>query len=350
MKAYLNPVADEWTERYAGYRIYHKHAILTQPIAAFLDYCSEEGLQPVVTVDEGTVFSDALTRAFARHNVVWAFRAHDGRVFNGHTGRQIFSFDDLFQPPTEEREIAPSYLEDDITFGQGVLSFDAFIRHQAVAETRIGHAAQAFADQLSGEAPTLDGWGMFEPATQKWNVDALTQTFQAQMPQSMQVHTRAGDTAAITMSVGRTKSGILEHVQGVVATGQAFDELERNVITHAGDALVRLAKDLSFNVAIVSLRDRESNLGQTTRRHAVDLPLAIFVGPRVVRDLGAQLEQLQQQFDIEIVGSPRVPAAVARFSGELPQWIQFAELAQSLDPERLNAVLGAEASQQSGGE
>lgn len=349
MTTFVHPVADEWNDRYAGYRIYHRQATLTQPLSSFLDYCSTEGLQPIITVDEGAVFSDALSRACAQHNVLWSFRATDGRVFNGHSGRQIFSFDELLQPPTEERTTAPTYQSETATFGRGVLKFDAFVRHQAVAETRIGRAAQAFADELSGEAPVFDGWGMYEPATQRWDIDALTQTFQAQMPQSLKAHVRAGNTAAITMSVGRTKSGILEHVQGSVGLGIPHNEVAQSVIRDAGDALVRLAQKFQFNAAIVSLVDREENLGQTTRVHAVDLPLAIYVGPRLVRDLGAPLDELKRQFDIDVVGSPRVPAAVARFSGDIPQWMQFAQLVAALDSESLSAAIGGEFADQTGG-
>jgi hypothetical protein len=342
----VNPVADEWSDTYAVYRVYTRRAILTQPLAQFLDYCHTEDLAAILVTDEAATISPALDSALARVGARWAFKEREGnRVFNGVTGQQVFSLQELLEVPEDTRDVFHSYDARDPQFGTAALRFDAYVRHQAVAETRIGYAAEQFIAQLGTGSQSLDTWGGYEPGTQRWSPDALTQTFQGQMPQTMRMHAQGlQEDAAASMNVGRTRQGLLEHVSGVVSLDRAHDGLDRDAITNAGEALRGLSARFQMNAAFVALTDRESDLTRTTRLHSVDLPLAIYLGPRLVRNLGVDFERAQNDFDVEILGSKRVPAALARMSGNEPLWMQFSNMVHSLSQHKLAEALGWEVS------
>ena len=172
-----------------------------------------------------------------------------------------------------------------------------------------------------------------------------------QMPASERHLARSDRDAAVSITVSRTRTGLLEHTRGLVPVG-AYDSpvglapqtplAMHPAITHT---LQGLTDRFRVNVAMISycevVEDRGS-LGQEVARRRPDMPLAVLVGALAVRDLQIEIEELAKTHDVMPLGLSRAPNLLVRFSGRDDLWHQLLGFAHDLDQERLAAALAIE--------
>lgn len=335
---YVHPVADEWTDQYALYAPSSKHVLRSAPVAAFLDYCQEEGLRPILLTGEDASVSPLLSLAMHQAGGLWAMRAADGAVYDAVSGYRISSFEDLWLDGTTDRPRHPAFDRESPSSTVGVLTFDVYVHHSAVDQTRIGPVVEHMLAGLGGAAPTA--WGHVEPLARRWSCDDLTMAVRAEMPQSSAIGVAATAGGYSELSVGRTRRGLLERVRGGVPAGR-FQPDDAEVRARAWSTLESLSERFRPTIAFASYAESEVGGARPAAKHA-EQPLGVYLGPRAVRDLALDFDKLQAQHDLIRLGRDRVPGALLRLSGKDPLWHQLSAFSFDLDRERLVEAVGPE--------
>jgi hypothetical protein len=332
----VHPTADEWTEEYVLYAASASSVRLTEPLAAFLDHATAERLRPVLFTQSGARLSPFVQFAMRRAGGHWAVQGPGG-AFDGLSGLRIERFDDLWRRSGTDRDRAPG-------FGsvradpQGVLMFDFYAHHRATLDTRVGELAAIAVESLGGGA--LDVWGQVEPLTEQWSPEALTAAVRRQMPVSQVLHAAGPTGVFCDVSAGRTRHGVLEEAKGGVPAGPYPSE-PAALITRAGEALALLAERFRPTIGFVSLAETAPDGWVDASARRLEVPLAVLIGPRGVRDLGVDAEGLARQHDVEVVGRRRLPSLLVRFSRpDVGLWAQLLAFAYDLGVDRIAEATG----------
>ncbi|GEK81479.1 DUF6177 family protein [Agrococcus baldri] len=328
---YVHPVADEWTDQYALYAPSSRQVLRSAPVGAFLDYCREEGLRPVLLTGEHASVSPLLSLAMGQAGGHWAMRTADGTVYDAVSGYRITAFEDLWLDGSTDRPRHPAFEQTSRTDTIGVLTFDVYVHHSAVAETRIGPVVEHMLAGLGGATPTA--WGHVEPLARRWSIDDLTMALRPEMPQSSAIGVAATRGGYSELTVGRTRRGLLERVRGGVPVG-SFDPDDAETRARAWGTLESLSERFRPTVAFASYAETEPGGARPAAKNP-EQPLGVYLGPRAVRDLALDFDTLQAQYDLVRLGRDRVPGALLRLSGSDPLWHQLVAFSFDLDRERL---------------
>lgn len=330
----FQPYADEWADEHAVFSTPSREVLLTQALEGFLIVANEGRRRPVLLTDEGARVSALATLAMRRFGGLWAVRTSDG-VFDALGGHRIRSFKGLWDESFCDDAVLPA-MSNPTHDGSGVLMFDVFVHQRAVEETRIGHLAESLFDRLGGGTPQR--WDRFEPLLSPWDVERVTSLARLGMPQSdvMRVRSDTGGFGEIT--VARTERGILEQAKGGVLIGE-YDNNIAPYIARAGDALAHIADRFHPTIGFVSYAHTDAAGAQEARSRPPEVPLAVVIGPRGVRDLGVDFDEVKRKHDVVRLGRARVPSLLVRFSREDEGlWRQLAAFVYDLGLEKVLAA------------
>lgn len=335
----VHPVADEWTEEYLAWAARTRRVLLTTPLATFLDVAATDRLRPVLVTNTDAELSPLVSLAMRRVGGHWAVRTGDG-VFDGLSGYRIDEFEDLWRRSGTDRDRLPGYAQP-TRDGVGVLMFDVYSHSRASASTTVGDLAQALVGSLGGAGLTT--WGPHEPLLEPWDVSALTAAARAGMPATGALHA-LGDGTFADVTAARTRHGVLEQAKGGVVAGAYPGDLDP-LVEQASDALTAVADRFRPTVGFVSLAhfDAGPDGGAVQRptAKALEVPLAVLIGARGVRDLGLDLDALVERHDVSILGSPRTPSVVVRFSDpDVGLWAQLLAFAYDVGPQQIASAVG----------
>ncbi|MBO3089847.1 DUF6177 family protein [Cellulomonas dongxiuzhuiae] len=335
----VHPVADEWTDRYVLWAARTRRVLLTAPLATFLDVAATDGLRPVLVTNGDAALSPLVSLALRRVGGHWAVRTERG-VFDGLSGYRIAEFEDLWQRSGTDRERLPGY-DRPTPDGVGVLMFDVYAHARAVETTVVGELAQALVGGLGG-AP-LGAWGPHEPLLEPWDLPTVTAAARAGMPATAALH-GLGEGTFVDVTAARTRHGVLEQAKGGVVLGAYPREIAAPV-ERASDALTVVAERFRPTIGFVSLAHFDVDAGaepvQRPTAKALEVPLAVVIGPRGVHDLQLDLEGLIERHDVSILGPTRTPSVVVRFSDpDVGLWAQLLAFAYDVGPQRIASAVG----------
>lgn len=331
----VHPVADEWTDEYAVFVATARDVLLTEPLAAFLDFAASERLHPILVTGPDARVSPFVSFAMLHIGGNWVLRTEDG-AYDAMSGYRLESFADLWTKVEAPREQWRTYQGWRDRPGGAVL-FDVFGHQRAAAATQVGHLGVAMVEALGGG--TLDVWGTTEPLTEPWNPAAVTETARRGMPDSETMHARAADESFCNISVQRTRRGILEHVKGGVPI-ESYPSRLSEVMGRATEALTMTVEKFQPTVGFISLAESD---GQWQRAHAQrpEAPLAVVLGPRAVHDLKIDADELARWHDISLLGRRRTPSLLVRFTRpDVGLWTQLWMFAYDLGQDRVKAAAG----------
>ena len=333
----VHPVADEAGDNYAVFAASARSVLLTEPLAAFLDYATSEALRPVLVTETSARLSPFVSLAMRRCGGVWAVRHPSGTVYDGLSGYPIDGFADLWHYPRTDRDRSPAFTEWAASPG-GVLMFDVFAHQRADAETTIGGLAVEVVDALGG-AP-LDVWGLHEPLAEPWNALGVTDVARRGMPVSDVMHARGPDGSFCDMVAARTRRGVLEQAKGGVPIGP-YPNVLSGVMRTAAGTLSRVVDRFLPTIGFVSLAEFDDGVVQQARARRPEVPLAVVIGARGVRDLNIDADSLARRHDVTFVGRKRLPSLIVRFSEpDAGLWAQAVAFAHDLGLERVAAAAG----------
>ena len=278
----------------------------------------------------------------------WALHSEGSEVYDGRSGFRIGSIPALWRDfdHTRPQLWSMRHLNPQAT---GAFLFDVFTRERALDRTLAGGVAEHMVAGLGGGR--LVCWDVTEPLAKPWDRRKVTLAMRDQMPASERHLVRSDQAAAVSITMARTRTGLLEHTRGLVPVG-AYDAPAglrpgSPLALHPAvtDTLQALAEGFRVNVAMISyceVTEDRGSLGQEVARRRMDVPLAVLIGAAQVRDLQIEIEELALSHDVTPLGLTRAPSLLVRFSGRDDLWHQLLGFAHDLDQERLAAALAIE--------
>jgi len=333
----VHPVADEAGDNYAVFAASARSVLLTEPLAAFLDYATTEALRPVLVTGTGARLSPFVSLAMRRCGGVWAARDPSGTVYDGLTGYPIDAFADLWRSPRTYRDRSPAFTRW-AESPSGVLMFDVFVHQRADAATTIGELAAEVVDSLGGVP--LDVWGLHEPLAEPWSALSVTDLARRGMPVSDVMHARSPDGSFCDIVAARTRRGVLEQAKGGVPIGSYPTDIS-GVMSVAAGTLSRVVDRFLPTIGFVSLAEFDDGVVQRVSAKRPEAPLAVVIGARGVRDLGIDADALARRHDVTFVGRKRLPSLIVRFSQpDAGLWAQAVAFANDLGLDRVAAAAG----------
>lgn len=340
----VHPLADEWTDDYSLFTVEHDRVPFSRPLRHFLADCRSSELRPVILTGPGAALSPHLYAAMAEGAAHWAF-VDERKVFDARSGVRLRSIPELWT--TQDRSqgqhpgIGPA--------GQAVptVLFDVYASERATGDTVVGPLVEFLVGGLNGGK--VARWGIDEPLTSVWDPAAVTAAAQRKMPASDVMLASSDLGAWATLTVARTKDGLIQRVRGGVplpTLGRVpTEELSDRVMPFVSSTLAGLVDGFRPRVGLISaglLHTDGNGYGFRVGAQPLDAPLALLIGPRAVRDLRLDFAQLAKSHDLTVLGPGRVPSAMVRMTGRTPLWSQLRAFAYDLDQERLGAVLANE--------
>ncbi|OMH31314.1 DUF6177 family protein [Tersicoccus sp. Bi-70] len=260
----------------------------------------------------------------------WLVTRHDGRFHDGYTGR-VHDWDgDVFSTVDE---LADEFLVADAVSATGhgaAVHLRAELLHPAAHGTRVGELAETLLTLFTGQAPT--GWGTHEPASEPWDVTALTDhCFRIAPNRSRLVVVGApqphSQVAAVgVLEVERTSTGVSETFELLV---ESEDPLDDAALGYVGRALTRHA----VRTGLVGHALGLPGLNRPARFTGASVPALAVFGPDALRSSGADAARRLAGDRAELVGPSSAPSLVVSYGqdpdGEHPLE-QHARLVQHL--------------------
>ncbi|VXB60331.1 DUF6177 family protein [Pseudoclavibacter sp. 8L] len=354
MTAFIDPLSDERGADGAGggYTVYWASAervTLSRPLQRFLMDAHAARLRPILVTTDHAHVSTFVADAFQAAGGYWAV-SFEGAMFDAFRGTRISSFGDFWAPRADRVPEAHPTLSRLREHTDPSFVFDVYVRDRADERTLIGGVADQLVAGLGGSG--LERWGVVEPLAGRWSHAAVTESMRRQMPVTERHYASGADGTAVSLAASRTKTGLLEHVRGIVpirdaALSTLADAPGGALAAHPRvlDTLQALAERARVNVALLSCGEVEERAGSSGRLPGVrrpEQPLAVLLGARAVRDLAVDVDALAERHDVTTVGLRRAPALVVRLSGGDPLWHQLRAFASDLDQERLVSALALE--------
>lgn len=341
-----SPLADEFTAEYSVFVASSERTTLSLPLFASIEDARLGGIRPVLLTSANARISWFVAEALRRAGGHWAVHDDERRVHDALSGYRIGAFRDLWTDSSTERERLDGYATPS-PHAQGAFIVEVFARAHAVPETRIGLLAERLVAELG--LGHLERWGLTEPLTRRWHPEQFTESLRRGMPTSGPHYAASADGALVRTVVSRTRAGLLEHTRVLAPVGDyhAPTGLEPGAALGAHPAVTgalrMLVHEFTPTVALVSyaeVDDLAHGSGQRAAARRRDQPVAVLIGPRAVRDLRLDLDELGTRHDIEQLGPGRVPSALVRLSGRDELWHQLVAFGHDLDPERVAAAMG----------
>lgn len=342
-------LSDEIGDGYTVFVSASERVTLSAPLWSFFQEAAHDGVKPVLVTTSTAHVSWFVVEEMRRAGGFWAVRAAEKEVYDGRTGYRIWAFKDLWGPVDPQRprlaslnELAPNAV--------GAFFFDSFTRERAEERTLVGRTAEYLISGFGGGS--LARWDEMEPLASPWSCQAITQSTRAQMPASQRHLIRSDRGATASLTVARTRTGLLENTRGLVPVGPygSPNGLPPGAPLAAHPAISStlrgMAERFRPNVVMVSYSEVDwanGALGQRVHARRMDQPLAVLIGPVAVRDLALDVEDLSRRHDVTPMGLRRAPSVMVRFSGPDGLWRQLVTFANDLDEERLATALGLDA-------
>lgn len=298
--------ADEIGEGCASYLALQDQVVLSRPLTSFLDACRSEGRRPVLVTPESAQLSPALARELDEHGAHWAIRAPDGALYDASCGLAIRSLPELWEPPGRWRAVHAGY-RDGLRRAWRPAAF--------VLDARAHHRTFEGAHPLALTMAAMDALGMTprasgpsEPCLAPWDPEQLAREFRTDVTGIQRMILASEGAGSVTVEARAVPDGHHERTFGTFGLDLPYGAITFGIVRRAEDVLRRLAEEFDLSSGLISLieADGPRTVGRAARAVSAPLPLAVFVGERLIDALdGPEHDELD--------------AAAARFRGETVQ-------------------------------
>lgn len=272
--------------------------------ANFLGTAARAGHRLVLATDELSGLTPPLAHAWRAAGGGWVVRDSHAGLRDGFSGRALTDVPDLWQGSVRGLDdVAPAHLlvrrADAL-----VLTVTVALQHPARAETVLGGVVEQAALLARTEAAL--SFGPYEPAERAWDRAELTRWFQARMPERL-VQVGASTVLSSVTWAERTTAGLDEVTEATVDAGPP-DQDRAALGLRVGEVLGRLAETAMPRVALVTSRVGSRDLLVPPFLQPAPRPVAVLVGPPVLRGLQADPAELADRLAGRLVGRRRLPA------------------------------------------
>ena len=160
------------------------------------------------------------------------------------------------------------------------------------------------------------------------------------MPVSQVLHARSPDGSFCDITAARTRRGVLEQAKGGVPIGPYPSDIS-GLMRIAAGTQSRVVDRFLPTIGFVSLAEFDDGVVQRASAKRPEVPLAVVIGARGVRDLGIDAELIARRHDVTFVGRKRLPSLIVRFSEpDVGLWAQAVAFAHDLGLDRVAAAAG----------
>lgn len=304
-----------------------------------LAIAARDNRRAVLISDELTSLTPAFSRLWQQSGGSWVVRQNDGGLRNGYGGRRIDRIEQAWTEPLPRGvdDFSVGFLRPS---GADILQVTTIVglRHPARESTLLGEPLDRLNDLVLGGVPLA--WGATEPVGEPWNRRRLTDTIQAEMPRQTTV-VAAGWNVSATIAAQRTRLGVEEMQHIVTGIGTPDQTGLAGVRARLADVLRRVAETGMPLVGIQLLRPGRRDLTIPPYLLPPPAPLTLFIGAPAVRGFGLDVAQMQERYDAEVVGRPRLPALLFDLGAAgFESWQRLDRILGGLNPELLEASLG----------
>jgi len=304
-----------------------------------LAIAARDDRRAVLISDELSSLTPAFSRIWRQSGGSWVVRQNDGGLRNGYGGRRIDRIEQAWTEPLPRNvdDFSVGFLRPS---GADILQVTTIVglRHPARQSTLLGEPLERLNDLVLGTAPLA--WGATEPVGESWNRRRLTDTIQAEMPRQTAV-VAAGPHIAATIAAQRTRFGVEEMDHMVTGIGTPDQTGLAVVRARLADVLRRVAETGMPLVGIQLVRPGRHDLTVPPYLLPPPAPLTLFIGAPAVRGFGLDVAQMQERYDAEVVGRPRLPALLFDLGPVgFESWQRLDRILGGLNPDLLEASLG----------
>jgi hypothetical protein len=270
------PAADLVTERAAVVRQHRSVVPLTAWLADALTRSAADDRELQLVTPPEARLTRALHTALVLPAGRWVVRG-DGGCYDGRSGLRL-GWDGAAFVPDEDGTTADAFSR--VPQGLGtVLTVSLIARHETV--DAIGSAVEELTLALAGSRPS--GWGPAEPISQPWRRANLAAACQARGELPTLLVVRAGSATGAARTVEATVrvsdgDGVTESVH--LAVGLATDD------ELSPERLGELLGGVAFESMLVSRQAGRADLTVSPHRVGAPEPIALAMGPRLVRAMG----------------------------------------------------------------
>ncbi len=192
------------------------------------------------------------------------------------------------------------------------MRIDVTVLHPLDDGSRIGQLAEDCFEALTRKTPA--GWGVAEPASQRWQRHQLTELCRSGTPEPTWLVV-VGDEPALpavaTVEVTPTATGIAERVRLTVGSAAPDTAAIDRLAAHVADV-----HPVRTMLASLHLGGRSGLIGSRFAGHPV--PYGLLVGPQGVSDVGLDRVLSVPAPDVSILGPRENPSGWIRLAGERP--------------------------------
>ena len=319
---------------------------LTPGRTNLLGRAADAGRRVVLVTDELSALTPVLTDVWRDSGARWVVRDPRGGLREGFSGRRLTAVPDVLDPPRPDvDEVAVGHLRPLRADALEIIALVS-VRHPARGSTRLGAALTSLAEATLGTPP--DVWGTSEPVGDPWDEAALTEALRARMPAETMV-LAAGRGLSATISAQRTEHGVEEVTHAHIALVKPNDDDVEGARARLATRLVQLAATSMPLAGLLLSRPNRQDLRRAPLLVPPPAPMALLVGAPAVRSLRLDARTLSRRPGAELVGRPRLPGLLFRFSPSGPlAWQELDEVVSALGTDLVQLLGPAGAT--SGGE
>lgn len=277
---------------------------------------ARSGHRLVLATDELSGLTPAFAHAWQSAGAWWLVRDTHGGLREGFTGRALSDVGDLWRTTTYDfGDVAPAHLLVRPTDAL-LVSATIALQHPARAETLLGGAVELTATLAGDEHPQLS-YGPYEPTGARWDRAQFSRWFAERMPERLVLLAASPSSTSLTWA-DRTRSGLDEVTEATVHAGPVA--AAAGVHGRVSAVLARLAETAMPRVGVVTDRLGSADLLVPPFLQPASRPVAVLVGPPLLRSLGVDPAALAEQVSGRLVGRPKLPSVLV----ELPQQLDAA--------------------------
>ena len=286
-----HPLLDGRAGRYVWTETLGDRVCFTEGMGSFFAWASRQGSCPVVVTRPNGRLSYPLAAQMRACGARWVCRTADG-FQDMRSGVVYPSVEAVPDTPQDAGVLAARVDQSHVWW-----CFSASVDHPANESTVTGGVVEAVWRIMTGAAPAV--WGLHEPCLSRWDKAAYTRTARGLMPQAPMVVSGGHRPAQAIATVGRTPTGVTETVTGVAVAGRTGAENTDGpgLGILAVETLRMVAQSVSMpSMAMVSVAHGGAGVWFETPWTDPVMPLAVLIGPRLLRDLGDQARTFIEQF------------------------------------------------------
>lgn len=318
-------------------------AYLSEARADLLIAAAEVERPLVLVSDEVTRLTYPMREALRDVHGRWVVREVGGTLRDGLSGARLTSIADAVRtgPPSRPEDVSVRFLRP-VPAQTVQLVISQSVRHKAAATTILGGAAELFARELTGAAPT--GWGAHEPAVVAWDRTRLTEMSRTRMPRETTVMVAGSPDRPMigTIRASRVDSGLEETTQLMLGVGAPGSDAARDAIGRIPVVMADLTTHQMPLFGLVLARTGQADLSFPSVLEAPPNPVGMLLGPPGVRELGLDVSRMAAELDARVVGRARIPGLYFPLgSFHEPGWAKFDAVLDALGPDRVRQVLGS---------